>query len=115
MRSDDDIDFAPRRPFQNIRLFGMRPKTAQHFNGDGKSGHAFHERLIVLLAKHRRRDKNGHLLAVENSSKCRPHRDFRFAVTDITTQQPVHRFVRFHIRQYGFDRRRLVGRLRIGE
>ena len=115
MRSDDDIDFATGRPFQNVRLLGVRPKTAQHLDGDRKSGHAFHERLVVLLAKHRRRHENRHLLAIEDSPKRRPHRDFRLAVTDVAAEQTIHRLVGLHVRQNGFNGCRLIRRLRIGE
>ena len=51
----------------------------------------------MLKRQHRRRRQHRHLLRIRNRLERRAHRYFRFPVSNVAAQQPVHRQRRFHV------------------
>ena len=69
----------------------------------------------MLLAKDGGGDKDGGLLAGEDSFKDGAEGDFGFAETDIATDEAVHGAGLFHFAFGGFNRAELVGGFFVGE
>ena len=51
----------------------------------------------MLLGKHRGRNQNCRLLAVQDALHHRPQRNFGFAEADVAAQQPLHGSRRLHV------------------
>src|SRR5262249_15335514 len=62
----------------------------------------------VLKTENRCRRKYRDLLAVTDSLESSAHGNFSFAVTDVTTDEAIHRHRRFHILLDVADRSELV-------
>src|ERR1700690_4596446 len=62
----------------------------------------------MLLGENRRRHQHCSLPVVKNCLKDCPHGNLGLAVSDITTEEPVHRFVGFHIFFYVLNGLELV-------
>ena len=71
--------------------------------------------VIMLLREHRRRHKNGRLLAVGHAFERGAQRHLGLAVPHVAAQQAVHRGRRFHVLLDILDRLQLVGRFLEGE
>src|SRR5213593_1648059 len=95
VRTDDDIDLARFDITYDFPLLFGRDEAAQHRDGDRKGRESFFERFVVLVAKDRRGRQHRDLLAVADGFKGGAHGDFRFAITDITADEAIHRQRRF--------------------
>ena len=62
----------------------------------------------MLLTENGGGNQHRNLLAVEGGAKGRPDRDFRLAVADVATDEPVHRLRTLHVSQSLFDRAELI-------
>ena len=110
VRADDDIDAAFAQQLQHFVLFGVRTKTAEHFDPHRIIEHALAEDFEMLLSENSRRREHGHLLAVHHGLERGADCDFRFAETDVAADQAIHRPRPFHVALRVDDRLHLVRR-----
>src|SRR5512146_1453782 len=103
MRANEYVDLARFNLFDNLLLLLRSAKTGDHLNIDRELRKPLLERLEVLEAQYRCRCEYGYLLAILNCFECSAHGNFSLAVTDIATQQTIHRGCRFHVLLDGFD------------
>jgi hypothetical protein len=89
--ADDDVQLAGREIGENLLLFGLRPEAADHFRAHREAGESSLDGPQVLKGQHGRRREKRDLLAVHDDLERRAHRDFGLAVTDVATEQAVHR------------------------
>ena len=102
--------FPASRFLESSLLFFLGAKAADHPDPHWKRRVAAPKCFIVLKSKHGGRRKHRDLFPVINCLECRPHRNFRFPVADVSAEQPVHRHRRFHILLHVCDRAFLVRR-----
>ncbi len=70
---------------------GGRGEPGQLPDDDRELRHPLAEGLEVLVREQRRRDENGHLLAVLHGLERGAHGDLGLAVADVAADDPVHR------------------------
>jgi hypothetical protein len=95
---------------QHFFLFGVRTKTAEHFDPHRVLTHALPEHFEMLLSENSGWREHGHLLPLHHSLECGAHCDFRFAETNVATDQAIHRPWPFHVDLRVDDRLHLVRR-----
>ena len=110
VRADDDIDTAFAQQLQHFFLFGVRTKTAEHFDPHRILEHALPEHFEMLLSENSGRREHGHLLPLHHSLERGAHCDFRFAETNVAADQAIHRPWPFHVDLRVDDRLHLVRR-----
>ena len=82
---------------QGLLLHFRGAEAAEHVDGDGEAPETRHGGLIMLLGKHRGRNQNCRLLAVQDALHHRPQRNFGFAEADVAAQKPLHGSRRLHV------------------
>ena len=107
--SDNNIDNAFGGLLQYLRDLFRRQKPADHFDAHRVIAKAMAKGLQMLLRQDRRRRQHGHLLSAFDGEKCRAHRDFGLAVTDVAADQAIHRFSALHAREGLIDGPLLIG------
>jgi hypothetical protein len=95
---------------QYFFLFGLRTKTAEHFNPHRVLAHALPEHFEMLLSENSGWREHGNLLPLHDRLECGAHCDFRFAETNVAANQPIHRPGPFHVDLRVDDRLHLVRR-----
>ena len=110
MRADDDVDPAGGHAFEDGLLFRLRPESTDHVDADGKAREPLLKRALVLKREDRRRREKRDLFSVDDGFERRPHRDFRFAVADVSTKEAIHRRRRFHVARDVLNRGFLIDR-----
>ena len=110
MRADDDIDAAFAQQLQHFFLFGVRTKTAEHFDAHRIIEHALPKHFEMLLRQNGGRREHGDLFAVHDRLERGANGDFGFAETDVAADQAVHRPRTFHVDLRVDDRLHLVRR-----
>ena len=99
-----------RSSLQHFVLFGLRTKTAEHFDAHRVIEHALPEHFEMLLRENSGRREHGDLFAVHDRFERGANRDFRFAETDVAADQAIHRARPFHVDLRVDDRLHLVRR-----
>ena len=89
--SDDNVELPGSQFFQDILLFTGGSETAQYLDVEGRVLEPFKKSGKMLLGENGGWNQDCNLFFLRNSFESRPHRNFRFAETDITTDQTVHR------------------------
>ena len=115
MSPHDNVDLAGLQFLDDLLLLPLCFEPRQRPDRDGKFGHAFTKRSIVLFGEDRCRNQNRNLPTGVDHLERRPHRDFRFSVTNVATDQPVHRSFAFKVLLALDDRRRLIRSRRVRE
>ncbi len=100
VRADDDVDLPLLRGRDDFFLLAGRAESRQAADRKRILRHPFAERLVMLFRQHRGRHEHRHLPAILDHLERRPHGQFRLAVADVATQQPVHRA---RLAQVGLD------------
>ncbi len=98
MRADQNIDHTLLQLLKDFFLLLFTAKPREHFHGKRKFLKAFFEAVIMLTGQQCRGYQHNGLFAFSCTFKDRARRHFRFAVTDITAQQTIHRYILLHIR-----------------
>src|SRR6476646_12195450 len=97
VRAYDDIDTAFAQQLQHLLLFGVRTKTAEHFDPHRVLAHALPEHFEMLLSENGGWREHGHLLPVHDCLERGAHCDFRFAKANVAADQAIHRPWPFHV------------------
>ena len=93
MGPDENIYLPGSSPGEDLTLFLLCLKAAEHVRFNLVGGHPFSEGIIVLFGENRRRDKKCRLFAVHHRFKGRPDGDLGFPETHIPANQSVHRLI----------------------
>jgi hypothetical protein len=113
MGTDEHIDPSCSGPRDYVFGLLRRPKAIENLDRDGEIGKALSERPAVLHAQDRSGHEDRHLFAALDRLECRPHGQFGFAVSHVTTEQSVHCDGLAHVGLYVLDGGGLVGRFLI--
>ena len=108
---DDNVDRAFPQFLHRLLIFFWCPQTGKHPHLDAVIAHSLHKGVVMLAGKDRRRHKDGHLLAIQNSLKGGADRNLRLSIADISADQAIHCLDTFHVFFRIFDRAQLVFRL----
>ena len=115
MRPDYKIHRAAAQSGDRLPLLRRCTKPAEALDIDREPGKPLLCRQIMLPGQDRRRDQDGHLLAVQNRLHRRPQRDLCLTKADVAAQKPVHRRGLLHILLDLGDTAQLIVRLHIGK
>src|SRR3989338_3860363 len=96
---------------QDVPLLALRLKPRERLDLNGKSGHAFCERPVVLVGQDRGGHQDRRLLVVHHRLERGADRHLGLAEPDVAQQEPVHRPVLLHILLDGSRRGQLIRRL----
>ena len=113
MSADQDVHQTQGGASESIRLLGSTFKATEHFDRHGETLTAFSKGIVVLEGQDCGGSKNSHLFAVIDGFEGRSHRHFRFSITHITANQPIHRPLLFHVLFDVLNGRQLVRRFLI--
>ena len=110
MGANDDVHTALTQQLQHFFLFGVRAKTAEHFDPHRIIEHALPEYFEMLLCENSGWREHGHLLSVHHCLERSAHCDFRFAETNVAADQAIHRPRPFHVDLGIYDCLQLIRR-----
>src|SRR5690625_524950 len=91
MGSYHDIDFTTCEGGEERLLLPLRPETREGLDPNRIVGESLPEGMEVLLGEDRRRSEDCDLGAILYCLEGRSDRDLGLPITDIPTDQPVHR------------------------
>ncbi len=108
VRADQNVDLTHGHAPQYFLDLLRRTEAADHFHRQREGCKPLLKSLVMLEREHRSRRQHRDLLVVAQRLESRAHRHFRFAVTNVAAQQPIHRKLRFHVALHVGDGLRLV-------
>ncbi len=113
VRADDDVYLPIGQSCKRLSLLLGRTETGQFGNFYRpfvcNQAEAVGKILEVLLGQQRGRHQNRYLSSIGHCQESGAQGHFGLAKTHIAANQPVHRFIRSQILDYGFDGGSLVG------
>ena len=115
VRADKDVDIARCKERQSLFLFRVRYKAREDCDFDGEIRKAFDAGFVMLFGEDRRRRQKNDLLSAHDRFERGAHRDFGFAVADVSADEAIHRNGFFHIALDFFGDDRLIFRIFIGK
>ena len=115
MGADDDVNRAALDPLQGLASLGIGLESRQGRDLDREPRVSLGEGLEVLLHQKGSWHQHGHLFAVLDGLEGSAHRDLSLAVTDVATDQAVHRDDLFHVVLDVGDGGELIRGLDVGE
>ena len=115
VRADEDVDIALRSRFENDALLSICLESTQRLHAERIRAESIAKTLLVLLGKHCGGHEQRSLSTTIHYLECRANRDFRFAESNVTAHEPIHRARPLHIALRGSDRSDLIFRFVVGK
>ena len=97
MGGNNDVDTAIGQSDEHSLLLSGGAKSAEELYGDRILTHAFSQRLIVLLRKHRCGCHQSSLLSIHDRLEHCANGYFSLSEPDIAADKAVHGALRFHV------------------
>ena len=113
--SNEDINFAGGNLSKNLFLFCRSNKARKSFNLYREVLKTALAGFVMLFCKNCSRGQEGYLFSAHYSLKSCSHGNFRLSITNIATNQAVHRNRLFHISLYFFGNCYLIGSIFVRE
>jgi len=113
--TDHDIDSSFFHAFEYDFLLAGRTETGQHLNGHRIGFEPLAETFKMLLCEHCSRHENRDLPAVHGCLERCPHGHLCLAVSNVSTDEPVHGTGALHVTDHIFDGAQLVRGFLVGE
>ena len=113
--ADNNVNAAVFQAFDDLLLFLVGSKSAQHFHPNWEWTETLAECSVVLLGQHGGGDQKAHLHAVVDCFECRPQRNLSLAVAHVPANEPVHGLWALHVGFYFVDSLGLVRGFFVGK